>query len=400
MLRNDNRFKWIPYIALLVVVLVALAVLVPSGHAGSVLPGGASSRQASAFRELPRGVSFDAASGSVFHAHNSAGYATATRSGVRFMGAGGDILFEHVFSLDNIHLYANQGYFAVYEPRGSDVHVFSPSGLLYHRQLGGQILSASLNSSGASAFVVRSGAVYETLLFDRSGTPPPAASRIVHADENVFPISAAVSEDGQTAVVAMLDVGGVNVRSRLVFYHLNEHAARYSEGIFARLQLDDEVAGQLKFFADGSLAVFSDKSVRRISFTGGVVEESSALPLTNRLRSLVRTGGNGFAVILGDGLTTAESDRPGTVISYNNTLNERFRFNPDRNTTHIWANDTSVIIGAGRGIYAKTLDGRALWTYNATQDFTQVIMLENRDTILFAARTEARVLRRVTGLGL
>ncbi|MCL2619077.1 MAG: DUF5711 family protein [Defluviitaleaceae bacterium] len=400
MYSNDNGYKWIPYIALLVIALMVLAVVGLMGGTGAILSTGASARGAATFREVARGVSFDAAGGAVFHADNSAGYVLASRGGVRFIGANGDISQEYVFTLDNVHLYANRAHFIVYEPGGSDARVFSPSGMLYHRNLGGQILSAGVNGSGASAFVVKAGDVYETHLFERDGLTSQAVSRIVHADDGVFPTSAAVSEDGQVAAVALLDVSGANLRSRLAFYHLGEQAGRYSGGIFARLQFEDEVVGRLMFFDDGSLVVFSDRYIRRIGFTGGVVAETGYIRLGNRVASLTRAGGGGFAVVLGGGFTGMDSETPGTVISYTSALTERFRFNPERNTTYLWANDNAVVVGAGRSIYGKTHGGRLLWNYNATQDYSQVIMLENRDTILFAARNEARVLRRAAGFGL
>ncbi|MCL2851618.1 MAG: DUF5711 family protein [Defluviitaleaceae bacterium] len=399
MLRSKQRLKWVPYIALTAIILVCLAVLGLLGQTGGLFTAGASVRSASSFRDLPRGVSFEGASGPVFHAFNSAGYAFATRDGVRFIGANGEITQEYVFTLGNVHLYANQDHFIVYEPGGSDARVFSPSGMMYHRAFDGRILSASVNSSGSSAFVVRTTASYKTRLFDPSGAEPPAMRYIVHADENVFPVSAAISEDGRIAAVALLDVDGANVLSRLAFYYLNEQAQSHSEGLFARLQFDNEVAGRLMFFPDGSLAIFSDRTIRQISFLGDVVAETSVITLGNRISRLTRTGG-GFAAALGEGFVGMDSDRAGTVISFDSALSERFRFNPDRNTTYIWANDNALVVGAGRSIYGLSRDGRVLWNYNATQDYSQVLMLENRDTILFAARSEARVMRRATGFSL
>ena len=393
MSNNEQGFKWIPYTALLAIVLVCLAVFGLLGQAG------VSARGASDFRDVPRGIAFDGASGPIFHAFNSAGYVLAARDGVRFIGPDGEISQEYKFTLGTVHLYSNQDHFIVYEPGGSDARVFSSLGMIYHRTLGGQILSARVNSSGSAAFVVKTGSVYEICLFGPSGEPPSGLSHIFHTEENVFPVSAAISEDGRVAAVALLDVGGARLLGRLDFYYLNEQAQRHDNGLFARIQFDDEVIGQLMFLGDGSLAAFSDRSIRRISFSGDAVTETAAIQLSNRISRLARMCG-GFAAALGSGFAGADSERAGTVIVFDSTLSERFRFNPDRRTTYVWANDNNLVVGAGRSIYGLSRDGRLLWNYNATQDYSQVLMLENRDTILFVARNETRVMRRATGFGI
>ncbi|MCL2616738.1 MAG: DUF5711 family protein [Defluviitaleaceae bacterium] len=396
---NTHGYKWIPYIALAAIALVFIAVLGLVGVGSSPFAAaGGSARTSSSFRDISRGVSFDGASGSVFHAYNSDSYAFVTRNGVRFIGSDGEISWQNVFSLESAHLYANQEHFIVYEPRGSVAYVFSPSGMMYNRSFDGQILSVSVNSSGASAFIVRAGSVYRIYIFDETGMFPTRT--IVHADDNVFPLSVAVSENGQVAAVSFLDVGGVTARSRLVFYFQNELADLHGDGLFARLQFDDEIVGKLVFFSDNSLAVVSDRAIRRVSVSDDLVRETAYFPLGNRIQSITRMGGNGLAIALGDGFVGTDSERAGTVIAFDNNLHERFRFLPDRNTTYLWANDNAVIVGAGRNIYGLAArDGRVLWNYHATQDYTQVLMLENRDTILFAARGETRVMRRVTGFG-
>ena len=394
MSNNEQGFKWIPYIALLAIGLVCIAVLGLLGLADF------SARGASVFRDAPRGIAFDGASRPVFHTFNSAGYILAARDGVRFIDSSGEISKEYEFTLGAVHLYSNQDHFIVYEPGGSDARVFSSLGMIYHRHLGGQLLSASVNSTGSAAFVVKTGNVYEIRLFGPSGEPPPGLSHIFHTEQNVIPLSAAVSEDGRMAAVALLDVGGARVLGRLDFYYLNEQAHSYDNGLFARLQFDDEVIGQLLFFSDGSLAVFSDQSVRRVSFPGGVATETAVVHLGNRISRMARMGGGGFVAALGGGIAGADSERAGTVIAFDSTLSERFRFNPSRNTTYIWANDNNLVVGAGRSIYGLSRDGRVLWNYNATQDYSQVLMLENRDTILFAARNKTRVMRRASGFGI
>ncbi|MCL2674575.1 MAG: DUF5711 family protein [Defluviitaleaceae bacterium] len=389
MFNGEENSRWFPYMVLAAVVIVGVSVIGLLGNSGGFAFGGFA-RGEQNFRETERGVSFDPASGAVFHAFNSSGYTFVTRSGVRFISAAGDTMWQQTLPFENVQTVSSREMLAVYEPRGRDAFVFSPSGLLYHRTFDGEILSASVNRAGSSAFIIETGRTFEIHVFDPTGF---RVMQIIHADENVFPINVAITEDSQMAAVALLDVGGVNVRSRLSFYFLNEQALQYSDGVFARLQYDDEVIGKMFFFDDGGLVTFSDRAIRRIDVRGDLVSEVSVTELGNRISRLVRMG-NGFAVALGDGFVGADSEHVGTVIAYDSTLNERFRFNPDRNTTYIWANDNSLIVGAGRSIYGLDNNGRMLWNYHATQDYTQVLMLENRDTILFAARSEARVMRR------
>jgi len=387
---NSENSRWIPYIVLAAVVIVGVIAI--GLYSNSVFADfGGFGRGEQGFRETERGVSFDPGSGAVFHAFNSASYTFVTRSGVRFINANGDMTWQQTLPFEHVQVRSNREALIVYEPRGREAFVFLPSGLLYHRIFEGEILSASVNSVGSSAFITDVGDAFEIHIFDPTGF---RVMQIIHADENVFPVSVAIAEDSQVAAVSMLDVGGVNVRSRLSFYFLNEQAMQYSDGVFARLQYDDEIIGKIYFFDDGGLVAFSDRTIRHINVRGELVNEAAVVELRNQVSRISRMGGGGFAVVIGDGFVGTDSERIGTVIAFDSSLNERFRFNSERNTTYIWANDNSLVVGAGRSIYGLDNNGRVLWNYHATQDYTQVLMLENRDTILFAARSEARVMRR------
>jgi len=390
MFNEERNSKWFPYMLLAAVVIVGAVVIGIIGNSGG-FDFSMFMRGEQNFRETERGVSFDPASGAVFHAFNSSGYTFVTRSGVRFINANGETVWQQTIPFENVQTVSHHEITVVYEPRGRDAFVFSPTGVLYHRTFDGEILSASVNRAGSSAFIVEADRVFEIHVFDPTGF---RVMQIIHTDENVFPINVAIAEDSQVAAVALLDVGGVNVRSRLAFYFLNEQALQYSDGVFARLQYDDEVIGKMFFFDDGGLVTFSDRAIRRINVRGDLVSEAAVVELGNQIARLTRMGGNGFAVAMGDGFVGIDSERVGTVVAYDSTLGERFRFNPERNTTYIWANDSSLVVGAGRSIYGLDNNGRVLWNYHATQDYTQVLMLENRDTILFVARSEARVMRR------
>lgn len=375
---GSGRFSlgWVAYAALGALV-AALVIFFGGGYGGRAV--------AAQFTELPRGLAFSSEGVVHFHALGSGEYFFAGGGSVSFVGRDGVVAWEYTTTLSGAAgSYSVGDMLLVYEPLGVQLYVFSPEGLLHSQNLSGDVMRVGLGPSGAAGVILRTQAGYETHLFDESGA---STVNVIHSDPGVFPTAVAISDDGELAALALMDAGGVGLRSVIELYR-NEIGG----GISGRLQYDDDEAiALLLFMDDASLVAFSDRAVHSFN-----LEEDTrdSMPLVNRVSMLNRMGTNGFVIAFGEGMPGAEAERAGTVVGFNSALNELLRFQTDKNITHLFASQSGVVVGAGRSIYGLAPGGRLLWSFDATQDFSHALMLENRDTILFVTRAEARVLRQ------
>ena len=387
----NSRIVKIVLLALLAVALIVLLVmyLLDKG-ALPALDGGTMQ-----FEQTGTIVRYDMDSRAQFHTYkDGGGFFSATKDGIRFIAGDGSEKMNSAYSMASPKLVGKGGVVGVAEPGGLSLYVFDKTGLLYVARPENPILHFSVAANGYACVVTQTGNDYDIFVYNDKGL---VSLHGFHADTNVYPVAADVSNDGRILAVSYLDTNGAEINSRIVFSYINKsEAAAYaaSNGIYGGSEQNpDRLIGVLRFMEGNQLIAVSDKDIVCYEADNGGRRKWS-LTLGNMLDAICLTESNWFAVAYGSRNPNLPGEEPGLCRFYDLDGSPLGEFNAAGKVTQLSLGFSSAIVGSEHQLTALSQSGNTLWTYAATQDLLQVLFLENTNKVLIAGETQAEVLRR------
>jgi len=379
-----------------VVIVAALALLFFSAHGKTGDTGGAPGPAAASavFAQAgsPIKYAFDAQPS--FCATPSGNLFFCSTGGVKYITGGGAEKWNYAFSAQLPTLAGSGDAAAVAEANGNYIYVFNTSGLLYSKKFDLPILSFAVNPSGFAAVILKDGAGFQVEVDGPGFSPYQRQLR----DQNVIPVTAAVSNDGRILGINFLNTNLTSAKysSYLAFTYVNkEDSAASGKDFFASKLLDDHITADLRFADGGRVLAFSDNQIEAMQVgLSNLFKEQKTLALTNKLDQLAFMPGGGFAAALGARFAEGQGKSPGTIEFYDSALNLTGSYDLGKPATYLSAANGKAIAASGRDYRAIDPRGRLLWKYSSTQDFKQVLFLNNSDTVLFVSSTEADIMKR------
>jgi hypothetical protein len=340
-------------------------------------------------------VSYDFSRRAQIHAHGTRNFYLLTRDGMQYLTLSGDERWNHTFNLASPEMSARGEIAAVAEPRGRQVWVFNPGGLLYTETLPDPLLHFNVNETGYLAAAVQMERGYAVLVYGPSGGAPIYRYRI--QDQNVFPTAMEVSPDGRFIAIALMDTR-VRLQTSVVFGNINAFESRgVPDGIFAIEILEDQIAAYVRFMDGNRALIITDAGM--YCFRPGANHTLDKLwseTFHNELGLIAFDGGKSFAYTTGEPLLNRPDAAPAGVLRMVG-LDGRITgtFEIGRRATHLSMAHGTALAGADRTFFAVNTRGNRLWTYPAMQDVTEFIFIHNTDTVLLAGSTRASVMQRV-----
>ena len=334
-----------------------------------------------------------------FYSNNSRFFYFVTRTGLRYETSGGENRWNQQFSLTRPHMITNGEMVAVGETNGGRIiFVFDSSGPIFTANLNNPVLGFSLNQAGYLSVITQHENGYGIYVYNRHRNVEPLYSKRITQEANpmVVPLAAEVSEDGRYIVIAYWDLNQ-DVTMVVDFRFINQEDAPFGTyGLFTQKTFAGETPLAMRFMANNTLLLITDRQIKLYSITGDEVQIEWSRELQNYLDQIAFNGNNRFAYVAGPpaGADTNYADPIGTVNIFDlNGLTGSF--NIGRRGTHLSMGHNAVIVGADRYFHAVNIRGESLWHHNALHDVRDMLFLENTDTVLIAGPNRAYVWRRL-----
>lgn len=325
-----------------------------------------------------------------FYAFDSGNFYFLTNSGMHYMNSQGEIVWDYPLNLSEPMLVGNFEHVAVADVRGNVLYVFGPSGRLHMNQFANPILHFSVNREGYASVLKRGRDYYEISVINNRGTIFPNWR---YQDQNLFPMSTSISNDGRFTAASNLSIQRVNKMSNIMFmFNRLDEGRGVAEHLFASQPRESQIAALLHFMDRNRLLVFSDTAIANFNVRDNI--EYSEIILTNRIEHVGFMGDRYFVVALGAPLVNRDAQPIGRLEFYDATSSLVGSYNFGQNITYLSAGPNGVIVGAGHRFAAFSPRGELLWEYIANQDVNQLIFLENTNTVLMATNTGAVILNR------
>lgn len=394
MAQNNNKKNMNKKFFFLVVVLISsLAALISMEYGKTVTDGKMSSSQNKSIRDFE----YDAGSKADFAVFDENIF-YCTKDGMQYVDSSGETLWNDTYNMTIPYMIQNKGVVGVCEHKGRVLLVYNTEGKLYSVQLSEPIVGFSVNGTGFSSVITSLKNEYQLEVYNSKG-------------EKIFlgkfqliqgiPVSTSISEDGNILAVGFLNITGVNVSSRVSFYDIspkNTQNAETNDAVFASFNEESSVCGVVSFFSGNLAAVVFDKSLVVLSvnpFENEKYTENGRVDFKNQIKQIAFDENSNIYAAFGDKLINSGNDalESGTVVCYNKDCVKKFEINTNRRVTGIYPNGNSVIIGMDRKFQNYTESGGFVWEYNTNQDTKKLLLLDEKELILFVAANKASIIK-------
>lgn len=327
-------------------------------------------------------IPLDAGSSASFAVFDES-FLLCTKDGAKYYNSVGDQKWNDTFNMTTPTVIQEGSFMAVGDLGGKNVRVYDESGLLYNVQLEGNLSQFALNQNGYLSLLEKKDSGYEVKIYNSKGT---LLKGRVEETAGVYPISTDVSDDNKSFAVSYVDTTDVYPIGRVLFFYVNpEDSENYTDSLYASAaDKADEIIGTISYRSNGVLAAVSDKGVYGFKDS----EEVWSYYLTNVVDYVSFQQKDRVVLTLGDDLPGEE----GTVCWLSANGAEEASYVSGKDITYLSVWKDGIVLGTDHTYIGIRHTGREAWTYQATQDVTDVIPMESFSRVLVVGQDIARIL--------
>ncbi|MDR1687245.1 MAG: DUF5711 family protein [Clostridiales bacterium] len=320
-----------------------------------------------------------------------------TKDGMNLYTSGKEVKWTQVYPLSlKEPLMAGRGdYVGICDANGLVFYMFSAEdGLLFSKNYENKILSFSVSPGGYSSVICKDGEDYTVQAFNAKGDE---INCYYVRDENIFPVTSAISNDGRILAISLIDINASVMTSKLMMLYNNSgEKQEFLNGIFHQESREDEFIGKLEFLAKGELLFLSDKNLSCMSteLTDFIKPALKwELPLSNEVDSVAVAKGETIAVAFGKPVPGKEAVKEGLVRVYNPEFHQlgEYEYN---GAVSLSSSGSFIVASCGRKHSVINSKGKMLWEYNAVSDVKKLAVLDNQNTAVFLDNLHAQVIKK------
>jgi len=361
--------------------------------------------QANVIRIEPTGhsVTYNIGDRPSFHSNGANMFFLLTREGITGRTTNMDVSWTEFHSLNRPIMVTRGNFVAIGETHGGrNVYVFDTDGLLYRVEMPDPVQTFSINPSGVLVVVVQTSYGHGVHVF----TPQRYTESIYHkrfVGAMQQPTGVDISECGRYIAIAVWE-WELRLGHTLMIGYINESdymmwTVEY--GVFASESFDMQTIFAIRFMADSRLVVLLDSQILCFQVTSRAYAVSHVsflwdIQMENYFEDFMFYDNRHFALVTGDRrVGVMDGSPPGTVYIIGVTDGQPVgSYSLGRRVTHLSMGHNAVIVGADRNFHAVEFDGTLLWEHNSLHETTDVIFLNDTDTILIAGAHRAEVHER------
>jgi len=265
--------------------------------------------------------------------------------------------------------------------------MYSSDGEKYSLNTEGIIMDVCVGKTGEISIILKCGDEYRVQVYSANGQ---LLFERYEQDEDIYPMKTALSSDGRILAVSYMDVGGVEVETKVLLFYKDRNDSKYSEtgDFFAAVEKKGQIVPMADHSASGGFVFIGDEEIFSITDAG---KDGFSVELGNRIERAVFTSEGNAVVAMGDELSGKDGKAAGTVVFYDEMGNESSQYSMDRKVTYLKAFSNGVVVGAGSNFVCLNNSGKIMWQYKANQDISDIIPLDGNN-ILVVTSTEAMMI--------
>ena len=176
------------------------------------------------------------------------------RDGISLMNANGEDKWNQAAQMQTPASAVSGDYAAVADVGGTDVFIFDKNGIIGHAETSRPIEKVSMSTGGVAAVIQENGSSPVVSCFSSQGSL--ILEHQASLSESGYPISAALSDDGDVLMVSYLKPSGDGVGGRVVCYDVKTE--KKDKELFSN-KIKGEIAGEV-FYLDNVPVIVAEST--------------------------------------------------------------------------------------------------------------------------------------------
>ena len=206
-------------------------------------------------------------------------------------------------------------------------------------------------------------------------------------DKGVFPLAAALSDDGRILAVTYADTSGVEMKAKILLFYVNKDDSKNTAtgDFYAASEKDDIIAPYIFSLGTSEFAVVYDKGIMAFDCNGN---EKWNTEISNKITSASVTEGGKILLSLGEETGGHDGYADGTLIIVSSDGKISAKYEMGESISYVNPNGKNIVIGSGKNFVCITENGSEKWRYTATQDIKDIFAYSNSKALVVTG-TEA-----------
>ena len=312
------------------------------------------------------------------------GYLYITKDGAKYYKSIDSPQWNDTYTATSLNAVSNGEYAVIHDVQGRNIRLYTPAGQAFSAQTDGNIIQCTINAQGTVAVIEKYENDYKIQVFRNDGT---LLMERFEQDKGVFPLAAALSDDGRILAVTYADTSGVEMKAKILLFYVNKDDSKNTAtgDFYAASEKDDIIAPYIFSLGTSEFAVVYDKGIMAFDCNGN---EKWNTEISNKITSASVTEGGKILLSLGEETGGHDGYADGTLIIVSSDGKISAKYEMGESISYVNPNGKNIVIGSGKNFVCITENGSEKWRYTATQDIKDIFAYSNSKALVVTG-TEA-----------
>ncbi|MCR5098278.1 MAG: DUF5711 family protein [Lachnospiraceae bacterium] len=182
-----------------------------------------------------------------------------SRDGAFYTDYSGNLIWNYTYEMDEPHIESCGDRLLIYDRQGTRMIIQSSAGNIGEISTTLPIVDADISASGETAVLMQDGSTGYITVYAQDGST--VASGEVHTANTGYPVAIAISSDGKSMGLSLINLNDGDVKTTLNFYGFGEGGSSQKDNITASYSYSDMVIPDIDFVDDDRLVAFGDAEI-------------------------------------------------------------------------------------------------------------------------------------------
>ncbi|WP_010169214.1 DUF5711 family protein [Candidatus Epulonipiscium viviparus] len=311
-----------------------------------------------------------------------------SKDGIRAFSKDGAEVWSNTLSFNDIIIRKNFPYFALSEPNGNKIIVFSTKGKLYELIFKNKIANFSINTNGEVAVIEVVDGGHIVSAYSQTGRDLGVSSGSFTSNGD-YPMVAVVSPDGEYIIVSSLYLNGPTLESTIGAISVHKPKEVVTNPMFYANKESKNLVYNIEFISENIFASIGDKFLTFYNINGQLIRQISLINTLFKVNIDEMTPLGGFVPIV----TATPTTHAGHSLVLLNEVKEYIvKLDFDAPINYFNANSSGVVIGGGLIFKGYNRVGKEIFQFIAKQNVQEVLF----NNYMAIAVTNNSIIRLIT----
>lgn len=182
-----------------------------------------------------------------------------SRDGAFYTKYNGELIWNYTYEMADPQIDVCENYVLIYDRKGTQIAILTNTGFKKSIKTSMPIVDANIAKQGTVAVLMQEEDTGYVQLFNEQGDV--LASGELHMGNSGYPLSLAISGNGERIVLSQLDLNGGDIKTTIAFYDFGKEGKGKIDNIVANYSFSNQIFPQVEFLENGKAIAYGDKEL-------------------------------------------------------------------------------------------------------------------------------------------